>query len=255
MTARGEGTAPALELAVQDVAGVRVAVHLGVERVELCSALALGGLTPSLAVVEAAVAASGAVGVHVLVRPRAGDFRYDADEVDVMVADLRRAVAAGADGVVVGGLDDDGLPDLTLLDRLREAADGVQVTFHRAVDVSADPVAALDLVAGSGVDRVLTSGGALRAVDGAACLRRMVGVAAGRVEVMAGAGVDAAAVPTLLATGVDALHFSAKRRVAARGIPLGQSEDGHDVTDEGLAAAVVTAVRGGGGVPPLRLGS
>lgn len=245
MTARSAGTVPALELAVQDVAGVRVAVRLGVERVELCSALALGGLTPSLAVVEAAVAAAGAVGVHVLVRPRAGDFRYDADEVAVMVADVRRAVVAGADGVVVGALDGTGLPDLAVLDRLREAAEGVQVTFHRAVDVSADPVTALDLVAGSGVDRVLTSGGAARAVDGADRLRRMVGVAAGRLEVMAGAGVDAAAVPALLATGVDALHFSARRRVAARGIPLGQSEDGHDVTDEGLAAAVVAAVRGG----------
>jgi copper homeostasis protein len=245
MTARSAGTVPALELAVQDVAGVRVAVRLGVERVELCSALALGGLTPSLAVVEAAVAAAGAVGVHVLVRPRAGDFRYDADEVAVMVADVRRAVVAGADGVVVGALDGTGLPDLAVLDRLREAAEGVQVTFHRAVDVSADPVTALDLVAGSGVDRVLTSGGAARAVDGADRLRRMVGVAAGRLEVMAGAGVDAAAVPTLLATGVDALHFSARRRVAARGIPLGQSEDGHDVTDEGLAAVVVAAVRGG----------
>ena len=245
MTARSAGTVPALELAVQDVAGVRVAVRLGVERVELCSALALGGLTPSLAVLEAAVAAAGAVGVHVLVRPRAGDFRYDADEVAVMVADVRRAVVAGADGVVVGALDGTGLPDLAVLDRLREAAEGVQVTFHRAVDVSADPVTALDLVAGSGVDRVLTSGGAARAVDGADRLRRMVGVAAGRLEVMAGAGVDAAAVPALLATGVDALHFSAKRRVAARGIPLGQSEDGHDVTDEGLAAAVVAAVRGG----------
>ena len=255
----GPQRTPALELAVQDVAGVRVAAALGLERVELCSALALGGLTPSLAVVEAAVAvaatAAGAVGVHVLVRPRAGDFRYDADEVDVMVADVRRAVAAGADGVVVGALDDAGLPDPAVLDRLREAADGVQVTFHRAVDVSADPVRALDLVAGSGVTRVLTSGGAPRAVDGAGCLRRMVEVAAGRVEVMAGAGVDAAAVPELLATGVDALHFSAKRRVSARGIPLGQSEDGHDVTDQGLAAAVVAAVRGGGGVPPLRLGS
>ena len=245
MTARSAGTVPALELAVQDVAGVRVAVRLGVERVELCSALALGGLTPSLAVLEAAVAAAGAVGVHVLVRPRAGDFRYDADEVAVMVADVRRAVVAGADGVVVGALDGSGLPDLAVLDRLREAADGVQVTFHRAVDVSADPVTALDLVARSGVDRVLTSGGAARAVDGADRLRRMVGVAAGRLEVMAGAGVDAAAVPALLATGVDALHFSARRRVAARGIPLGQSEDGHDVTDEGLAAAVVAAVRGG----------
>ena len=244
MTARSAGTVPALELAVQDVAGVRVAVRLGVERVELCSALALGGLTPSLAVLEAAVAAAGAVGVHVLVRPRAGDFRYDADEVAVMVADVRRAVVAGADGVVVGALDGTGLPDLAVLDRLREAADGVQVTFHRAVDVSADPVTALDLVAGSGVDRVLTSGGAARAVDGADRLRRMVGVAAGRLEVMAGAGVDAAAVPALLATGVDALHFSARRRVAARGIPLGQSEDGHDVTDEGLAAAVLAAVRG-----------
>lgn len=236
----------ALELAVQDVAGVRVAVDLGVDRVELCAALALGGLTPSAALVEAALAAAGdRVGVHVLVRPRPGDFHHDEDEVAVMVEDVRRAVQAGAHGVVVGALDRSGMPDLRVLEQLREAAGGAQVTFHRALDVSADPVAAVDVLAGAGVSRVLSSGGEPRAVDGARTLRRMVAVAAGRVEVMAGSGVDAAVVPTLLAAGVDALHFSAKRRVPARGIPLGSSEDGHDVTDADLAAAVVRAARGG----------
>ncbi|GAB3435600.1 copper homeostasis protein CutC [Phycicoccus ginsengisoli] len=242
------GRPAALELAVQDVAGVRVAVDLGLDRVELCVALALGGLTPSTALVEAALASAGdRVGVHVLVRPRPGDFHHDADEVAVMVDDVRRAVHAGAQGVVVGALDRSGMPDLRVLERLREAAGPVQVTFHRALDVSADPVATVDLLAGAGVSRVLSSGGRPRAVDGAATLRRMVDVAAGRLEVMAGSGVDAGAVPALIAAGVDALHFSARRRVPARGIPLGPSEDGHDVTDRELAAQVVRTVRGAAG--------
>src|SRR5690606_25287991 len=111
-----------LEMAVQDVAGVRIAREVGAARVELTQGLALGGLTPSPATLELALEAAGAAGpeVHVLVRPRAGGFRYDADEVAVIERDVRFAVAAGAGGVVVGCLDASGALDRDAMARLAD---------------------------------------------------------------------------------------------------------------------------------------
>ncbi|ROS27922.1 copper homeostasis protein CutC [Cellulomonas sp. PhB150] len=149
----------ALELAVTDLAGLRVALDLGMDRVELCGALEVGGVTPSLSLAAAAVrlAAGSGLGVHPIIRVRAGGFTYDDDEVAVMVADVRRLVELGVDGVVVGALRD-GAVDLAALAALRDAAGGVPVTFHRAVDAVADPDV-LDVLADAGVSRVLTAGG------------------------------------------------------------------------------------------------
>src|SRR5690606_632176 len=132
--------------------GIRVAAAVGARRVELCVGLgATGGLTPSAGLVEAAVAASAAVvggpEVHVLVRPRPGGFVLVGDDLDVQVRDVRTAVAAGATGVVVGALTVDGLVDADAVRSLVEAAAGREVTFHRAIDVVADPVRALDRLA------------------------------------------------------------------------------------------------------------
>lgn len=236
---------PAVELAVQDVTGVRVAVALGVDRVELCSALGLGGVTPSVGVVEAAVAAAqGVVGVHVLVRPRPGDFEYDRDELDVTLRDVRRALDAGAAGVVVGALTEAGALDVGYVRTVVELAQGREVTIHRAVDVSADPAAAVLAAAESGATRVLTSGGAPSATEGTATLARMVSLVGDRLQVMAGGGITPDTVPAVLASGVHAVHFSARRAVASRGIPLGARDDGsHDVTDPDLARRTVAAVR------------
>ncbi|NNM46150.1 copper homeostasis protein CutC [Knoellia koreensis] len=235
---------PQLELAVQDAAGVRIAVGLDVDRVELCSALALGGVTPSIATIEAAVAATqGAVGVHVLVRPRPGGFRYTADELAVTYADVERALDAGAAGVVVGAQVAGGQLDGDFVAQVVERSGGREVTIHRVIDVCADPVAAVEVAIGSGATRVLTSGGAVSAPEGRERLRRMVEVAGGRIQVMAGGGISARTVGRVLDTGVDAVHFSARRPVAAHGIPLGAQDDGtHDVTDRDLAAAVVAQV-------------
>lgn len=237
--------APAVELAVQDVTGVRVAVALGVDRVELCSALGVGGVTPSVGVVEAAVAAAqGVVGVHVLVRPRPGDFEYDRDELDVTLRDVRRALDAGAAGVVVGALTEAGALDVGYVRTVVELAQGREVTIHRAVDVSADPAAAVLAAAESGATRVLTSGGAPSAPEGMATLARMVSLVGDRLQVMAGGGITPDTVPAVLASGVHAVHFSARRTVGSRGIPLGARDDGsHDVTDPDLARRTVAAVR------------
>ncbi|NKF31723.1 hypothetical protein HER21_35390, partial [Pseudomonas sp. BGM005] len=133
----------------------------GAARVELAQALALGGLTPSPATLELSIDAARAVGpeVHVLIRPRAGGFVYTADEIAVAENDVRRAIAAGADGVVIGALSDDGLLDIPAMRRLRDAAGGASVTLHRAIDVTVDPIATLATARSLGLRRVLTSGG------------------------------------------------------------------------------------------------
>jgi len=237
--------AVALEIAVTAPAGARVARDAGADRVELCVGLELGGLTPSQALVEA----THEVGIpaHALVRCRPGGFTYDADELALMEREVRTVLRSGAAGVVVGALRPDGSLDEDALRRFVDAARTVsahaEVTLHRAVDHAADPVAAVGRLADLGVTRVLTSGAAASAPAGAATIARMVD-AAGRVQVMAGAGVRPQDVATLVATGVAAVHLSAKRTVGGaghRGVPMGSGDDGagHTVTD----AAVVAAAR------------
>jgi len=247
----------ALELAVQDLAGVRVAREIRARRVELTQGLALGGLTPSPATlelaVEAAASAHGAgpdVEVHVLVRPRAGGFHYDADEIATAVRDVRWMLAHGATGVVIGAQNADGALDADALARLRDAARDVradaEVTLHRVIDVTPDPLAGLRTAVSLGLTRVLTSGGASAARDGRDMLRALVAAAEGRIQVMAGSGVTAENAAEIAATGVDALHFSAKRTVAASGsVRMGSAADdggGHEVTERAEAQAVRTAL-------------
>ena len=239
----------ALEIAVQDPAGVRIAADVGAARVELASALALGGLTPSPATLELAIeAAAEDAGpeVHVLIRPRAGGFHYTADELAVSERDVRLAVAAGAAGVVIGALDAQGRLDVDAMTRLRDAADGASVTLHRAIDMTTDPVATLRTARELGLRRVLTSGGASVAAEGVHTLRALVAAAEGEIEIMAGSGVDAASAPALAATGVDAIHFSAKRAVhGVGGVRMGSASDGvggYEVTDRDIALGICAAL-------------
>lgn len=233
-----------LEIAVQDVAGAVASASLGADRLELCAALAAtGGLTPSVGLLDAVVAALPShVGVHVLVRPRAGSFRYSDDEVDVQVRDVRAAVAAGAAGVVVGALSGTGGIDRTTVARLVEAADGREVTFHRALDVVPALGPAIDDLVGLGVVRVLTSGGAATSIDGVERLASTVALAGGRLQVMAGGGVRPADIPALVAVGVDAVHLSASRHVDESGGP-GGGASGYTTTDPALVSAAAAALR------------
>ncbi|WP_193599236.1 copper homeostasis protein CutC [Microbacterium sp. YJN-G] len=241
---------PVVELAVQDAAGVRIAREVGAARVELAQALPLGGLTPSAGTLEAALEAAGEGGpeVHVLVRPRAGGFRYDSDELDVIIRDVRVALAAGAHGVVVGCQGESGGLDRDALARITDAAGTASVTLHRVIDVTPDPVASLQVARDLGLRRVLTSGGASRAVDGIPVLRALVAEAEGRIEVMAGSGIDPGNAAAIAATGVDAVHFSAKRTIASEGgVRLGSASDGvggHEITDREAALAVIAALGG-----------
>src|SRR4051794_27832641 len=179
----------AFELAVQDVHGLAVAARLGVDRIELCSALPVGGVTPSLGLVGTAVAMPGMPPVHVLVRPRLGGFEHTPAETDLILRDVRLALSAGAAGVVVGGIRD-GRVDTGLIRRVVDAANGSPVTFHRAFDSLPDPREAVATLADLGVRRILTSAGAAAVADALPALAELVVAADGRIEIMAGGGVQ-----------------------------------------------------------------
>jgi copper homeostasis protein len=209
-------TALRYEVCVETAAGVRAALAARADRVELCANLAAGGVTPSAGLIEWAVAAArGRLGVHVLIRPRGGDFVYDADEEDTMARDIRAAKAAGADGVVIGALTPGATVDVALTGRLIALARPLSVTFHRAFDETADPAAAFDDVRALGADRLLTSGGAATALEGAGLIRELVNRCGGKVALIAGSGVtERTAAEIVRRTGVRELHFSARASAA-----------------------------------------
>jgi copper homeostasis protein len=209
------------EVCVESADGVRAAVAAGADRVELCADLAVGGTTPSLGLIEWTVRVAHAAGmsVHVLIRPRGGDFVYSADEEDVMTRDIRAAKEAGADGVVIGALTPSRAVDMPRTARLIAVARPLSTTFHRAFDETADPAAAFTDVLELGADRLLTSGGAPTALEGAEVIRGLANRSDGRIVVMAGSGVtEATAAQVVRRTGVRELHFSA--RASAPGLPL-----------------------------------
>lgn len=235
--------ATVVEIAVQDVAGARAALSAGAHRLELCQALAMGGLTPSIGLLDSVLAAVDPQLVNVLVRPRGGGFVYTDDEIDVVAADIRACTERGVGGVVLGALTRDGHVDHAALETWRAAAGRATVTFHRAIDAVQDPLSVLAELRGRGVDRVLTSGGAARAVDGIDVLAHFVEQGSG-IEIMAGGGVRPEDIPSLRAAGVRAVHLSARR--SERGddpAGPGGGAAGHDVTDPQIVAAAVTAAR------------
>lgn len=235
---------PRVEIAVQDSAGARLAVQRGADQLELCSALVTGGMTPSIALTEMVVAAAGSAPVRPLIRPRPGDFVYTAEEIECVSRDIRAAIAAGSEGVVVGALTPEGAVDTEAMKQWIDAAGDAGVTYHRALDVVVDTEAAIALLIELGVDRVLTSGQATAAGEGLAQLAEFVRWAEGRLEIMAGGGVTVASIADLRSVGVDAVHLSA-RAVTDRGYPSGPGGgvSSFDVTDGDLVAAAVAAAR------------
>lgn len=236
-----------VEIAVQDAAGARIALEAGAARVELCQALSLGGLTPSAGLIDETAEASALAGVmgfvHVLVRPRGGGFVYEDDEQRAIERDIRQAVRLGADGVVVGALTEAGEVDIDAIRRFVDAADGHDVTVHRAVDAANDTFAAVALLDGLGVRRVLTSGGAPSCREGLETLRALA-AASGGLEIMAGGGVSIADIDELRAVGVDAVHLSARTTLERGGASgPGGGVVGFDATDAATVAAAVRAAR------------
>jgi copper homeostasis protein len=169
-------------------------------------------VTPSLATIERVSQIEG-LDVSVMIRPRGGDFLYSDDEFQTMLKDIEYARKAGATGVVFGVLTADGRVDVERTRALVEASKGMETTFHRAVDMTEDYEAAVEAVIEAGCNRILTSGGYDKAIDGIDNIRRAVEISHGRIEIMAGSGVVASNAQALKEVGVDALHFSAKTMV------------------------------------------
>lgn len=203
-----------LEICCADIESVVNARKGGADRIELCMALELGGLTPSIGLIERAVEVMGGANVHVLVRPRPGDFVYSGEEALVMEKDISMAVSAGAAGVVVGALTPDGSIDVPLSGRLRERFPSVKFTFHRAFDFVSDPYKALESLIGMGYDYLLTSGLCSSALEGAPLIASLAARGGDRIRIMAGAGVSPDNVDEIIRrTGVRDVHASAKTRM------------------------------------------
>jgi copper homeostasis protein len=201
------------EVCVDGADGVLAAQAAGADRVELCSALSEGGLTPSAGLL-ATVLDVATIDVNVLIRPRGGDFIYDRHEIRAMRRDIEAVAAAGAHGIVIGALTADGDVDAAVCRELLSDAGGLSVTFHRAFDLARHPREALAAILDLGADRLLTSGQEASAVDGAPLIAALVEAAADRLAVMPGGGVTAANIRRLLeVTGASEVHFSARTTV------------------------------------------
>lgn len=198
-----------LEICIDSVESALAAQAGGADRVELCSALFEGGLTPSAGLLKT-VRRRLKIGIAAMIRPRGGDFCYSDDEFEVMRADLAMAKELGADMAVFGLLNPDGSIDTARTAELIALARPLPVTFHRAFDMAADPLAALKTLIDLGVDRVLTSGQERSAAEGLDLIAQLVREAGDRIVVMPGGGVTERNLKKILdQTGAREIHGSA----------------------------------------------
>lgn len=240
-----------LEVCVDTPAGLAAAIEGGADRIELCSALALQGLTPAPGLM--AIAAEAEIPIYPMIRPRNGDFVYDAGDLDAIFRDIDAVRAAGLAGVVIGANLPSGELDAEALAMLVAHAEGLGVTLHRAFDLTPDPFAALETAIDLGFERILTSGCALNAIAGAETIARLVGQADGRIAILAGGGVKPQNVAELIArTGVVEVHGSCSGPMTYglgqghedRAHALGFVQDGLRDTDLETVAAMVRVLAG-----------
>ena len=204
-----KGVTVIYEICVDSVAGVRAARSAGADRVELCGDLLEGGTTPSRGMIRQARTVAG-IRLHVIIRPRGGDFLFDDDDFAIMQADIETARVEGVDGVVIGLLTADGTVDVERTRALIAQARPLAVTFHRAFDMTPDPFAALETLVGLGVDRVLTSGQEASVLEGLPLIAELARRAGDRIIVMPGGGITARNVDRILATAKPReIHFAA----------------------------------------------
>jgi copper homeostasis protein len=199
-----------IEICVDSVEGAMAAERGGADRVELCDNLMEGGTTPSAGCIRLA-RHHARIGLHVIIRPRGGDFLYSDLEMAVMEEDIRLARELGADGVVIGCLTASGEIDVSRTRHLASLARPLNVTFHRAFDMCRDPRAGLEDLVALGVDRVLTSGQEASVMEGLELIADLQKQAAGRIVVMPGGGITLRNVSRVVAaTRVSEVHLSAR---------------------------------------------
>lgn len=204
------------EVCANSVESCLAAQEGGAHRVELCAGIPEGGTTPSYGEIKTARRVLD-IRLHVIIRPRGGDFLYSPVETEIMLEDIRMAKKAEADGLVFGCLCPDGNINLPLMQKLMEASGDTPVTFHRAFDHCQDPYRALDELVSLGVTRILTSGQQPTAPQGTSLLKELQAYAKGRIILLAGCGVNETNIRRLAQdTGIHEFHFSAREQVKSQ---------------------------------------
>lgn len=230
-----------LEVCVDSPRGLAAAIEGGANRIELCSALELGGLTPVAGLMK--IAAAAPIPIYAMIRPHAGPFIFDAADEIAMMADIDAVRTFGLAGVVIGANRADGTLDMPLIHRLKAHAAGLGSTLHRAFDLVPDPDAALEQAVELGCERILTSGCVPKAMDGLETLKRLSAKASGRISIMPGSGVRPSnAADILRATGAREIHGSCSSPAASmdpRAVAFGFEAASSNRTD----AAIVRQMR------------
>ncbi|POR46422.1 copper homeostasis protein [Paraburkholderia eburnea] len=233
-----------LEVCVDSADGLEAAIAGGADRIELCSALDLGGLTPTPGLIAAASRAP--IPVYAMIRPHARSFVWTPADAAAMLAEIDAVRAAGLAGVVLGAALSDSALDVALLETLQSRSRGLGATLHRVFDLVPDSARALEAAIALGFERILTSGGAARAQDGLAMLGALVQQAAGRIGIMPGSGVSAANVARIVqSVGAQEVHASCRETLAyddSKGVELGFFPARQGITSVGAVQALRRAL-------------
>ena len=200
------------EICTNGVESLKAAIKAKAQRVELCSCLVEGGITPSFGTLEKCLSlAHNKILVNVLIRARGGDFLYSDDEIDIMSSDIKNAVSLGVNAIVIGALNKDGSIDRRALDKWVKEANGTSITFHRAFDMCNNPFKAIDILKEYGIDRILSSGQKQNALQGALNLKDYQEYASGSITFIAGSGIKADNIQEIAKiSNLHEFHFSGK---------------------------------------------
>lgn len=236
-----------LEICANGISSALIAQEAGADRIELCTALEVGGLTPSIASLEL-VREQITLPTHVLVRPRPGHFMYDPQEVDIMVNDIRHIRELGFQGIVFGALNRDRSLDQLALTKMVDAAGDMSVVFHRAMDWVVNPMQALAKMIELGFTTVLSSGQAKNAIDGLNNLEQWHKEYGSQIDIMPGAGINSSHIPKFKAIGFNWIHASASSKRSLSGISnkLSFEENGFETsireTDQAIVKELIKAI-------------
>jgi len=202
-----------VEICVDSIESAIVAAKAGADRIELCRNILQGGTTPNLGLLKM-IKREIDIPVHVLIRPRAGDFVYSEFEKQEILIDIADFIEAGVNGIVTGCLKLDGTIDIAFLKRIKEASQKVPLTFHRAFDVCLDPFESLQVLVDNEIEYLLTSGAKETALKGAELIKELISVAEGKITIIAASGVREHNVRKLFEiTRVDEIHATAFAKV------------------------------------------
>ena len=240
------------EICVESLDGALAAQNAGAHRIELCSSLSEGGLTPSAGLLYQ-VRKNIQLPIHVMIRPRRGDFCYSSLEIDTMIADITHAKQQGADGIVFGLLNTNGTINIDQTKKLIEHAHPLPITFHRAFDLTRDPFEALETLITLGINRILTSGCTPTVEQGIETIQKLITEAQNRITIMPGGGITEQNVKTIIQkTNAKEIHFSGRtqiespmqyrnKKLAFSSAP--QSEYTHHVTNVDRIRAILNATK------------